>query len=407
MVQHSSNSMKRLLEEWLKLAASHASRVLDIEQPGFQFLLTTRTSRKMALVAYSDSEDSDNDAAKSVPTISKLALSKGEGRKIKIELPAIRPEPGQEERQPPAKRAKTAGSFGGFNSLLPPPKRSTAQASGLRKGTSLKTSSEAAFSRAIPVTSSAQERVDADDGYDEFGNRKATMNGLPLVTKALEDAPEMKITGKATRFKPLSVANKKKSVAKAKLAMANDSTTAVDRGESKIHIEGPNTEGKPSDSATKTKRSLFSFQQPEEDMPPKTSLDSFEPVTESVINKTVEPPATTVTTASAAPAVANSLEAVASDLNLTPAQRRQLFGRHSKDFNITHFNMDSEYSANEQLRMSGETMEHKAVKTIAPGKHSLQQLVNNARSNQESIEEKWAEGRRNRGEGGSKYGWSR
>jgi len=410
MVQHSSNSMKRLLEEWLKLAASHASRVLVIEHPGFQFLLTTRTSRKMALVAYSDSEDSDIDAAKHGPTLSKLALSKGEGRKIKIELPAIRPEPGQVEdggRQPPTKRAKTAGSFGGLNSLLPPPKRATAQASGLKKGTSLKTSSEVAFSRAIPVTGSAQERVDADDGYDEFGNQNATMDGLPLVEKALKEAPEMKITGNATRFKPLSVANKKKSVKKAKLAMANDSTTTVDRGESKILMDGPHTEGTPSVSAIKTKRSLFSFQQPEEDLQAKTSLDSFEPVTESVINKTVEPPATTVTTASAAPAAANSLEAVASDLNLTPAQRRQLFGRHKKDVNITHFNMDSEYAANEQLRMSGETMEHKAVKTIAPGKHSLQQLVNNARSNQESIEDKWAEGRRNRGESGSKYGWSR
>jgi hypothetical protein len=67
--------------------------------------------------------------------------------------------------------------------------------------------------------------------------------------------------------------------------------------------------------------------------------------------------------------------------------------------------MDAEYRSNQEMAASGETFEHRQVKTIAPGKHSLQQLVNNVKSQADALEDKWAEGRRNRGEGGSKYGF--
>jgi hypothetical protein len=67
--------------------------------------------------------------------------------------------------------------------------------------------------------------------------------------------------------------------------------------------------------------------------------------------------------------------------------------------------MDSEYASNEQMRQAGEVVEHRAIKAIAPGKHSLQQLVNNARTQKDAMEDKWAEGKKNRGEGASKYGW--
>jgi hypothetical protein len=95
-------------------------------------------------------------------------------------------------------------------------------------------------------------------------------------------------------------------------------------------------------------------------------------------------------------------------MDLTPAQRRQLFGRNHKDnanTNVTTFNIDSEYANNEVMRQAGEVVQHRAIKTIAPGKHSLQQLVNNARTQKDAIEDAWAEGRKNRAEGGSKYGW--
>jgi len=88
---------------------------------------------------------------------------------------------------------------------------------------------------------------------------------------------------------------------------------------------------------------------------------------------------------------------------------RQLFGRNSNnhaEISVQNFNLDSEYASNEALRQAGDTFQHRAVKAIAPGKHSLQQLVNNARTQKDAIEDSWAEGRRNRGEGGSKYGWS-
>ncbi|TKA63051.1 hypothetical protein B0A55_12227, partial [Friedmanniomyces simplex] len=114
----------------------------------------------MALVAYSDSEGSDTEtlvpAPKPTATAQTAATSKPtapfqktEARKIKVALPTLKAEADKQAQDeadpPPAKRARTAGAFGGFNSLLPAPKRTAAQATGLKKGVSLKTSSEAAF----------------------------------------------------------------------------------------------------------------------------------------------------------------------------------------------------------------------------------------------------------------------
>jgi hypothetical protein len=156
----------------------------------------------------------------------------------------------------------------------------------------------------------------------------------------------------------------------------------------------------------KPKVSLFSFGGEETAAPTEKPSSNYQP-------EFVDPEAASTEDAlaeqpqqAAVPSSTNTLSDIASDLDLTPAQRRQLFGRGGMDAgNIAHFNMDAEYRSNQEMAASGETFEHKQVKAIAPGKHSLQQLVNNVKSQTDALEDKWAEGRRNRGEGGSKYGF--
>jgi hypothetical protein len=372
----------------------------------------------MALVAYSDSEGSGDEAPTAPKSnVTKAApIAKTESRKIKVDLPSLPPETSPQDagegEQPPAKRARTAGAFGGFNSLLPAPKRAAASAPGLKKGVSLKTSSEAAFSRMPPPSYNEDGDGVNEEMYDEFGNRA---QGLPTSTPTAaattpdedKSSKEVKIIGKATRFKPLSVANiskrkpSKKSVAPPVEPVPESISSQTNAASVRdVPVAEAQPEVKPK------KKSLFSVEHDAEAVPddPDDEYQAQKHTTASLAD--VRPSNQTISALAAAP---GSLESVAADLNLTPGQRRQLFGRHAKDIpaNITNFNLDDEYRANEEIRHSGETMEHRAVKTIAPGKHSLQQLVNNARSNQDSIEDKWAEGRRNRGEAGSKYGWGK
>ncbi|TKA75341.1 hypothetical protein B0A55_05561 [Friedmanniomyces simplex] len=397
----------------------------------------------MALVAYSDSEGSDTEtpvpapkptataqiAATSKPT---APFQKTEARKIKVALPTLKAEADKQAQDeadpPPAKRARTAGAFGGFNSLLPAPKRTAAQATGLKKGVSLKTSSEAAFSRvagpgpAAVADDGAGYGAQEDEVYDEFGNSSKPQASGPVAAvdegKGEKEEVEVKVVGKSTRFKPLSVANnRKKKVVKKFLAAPAEGRIERDDAQ-KPPPEDTMRLQEAAVPVAKPKRSLFTVQQEEEeeetlpepaDRNAYTALDAPDSAHEHDIHPTsTHPPAPA--TAPAPPP--NFLQSLAADMNLTPTQRRQLFGRHAtKDLpatiNLTHFNTDAEYAANEAIRQSGETMEHRAVKTVAPGKHSLQQLVNNARTNQDSIEDKWAEGRRNRGDAGSKYGWGK
>ena len=103
-----------------------------------------------------------------------------------------------------------------------------------------------------------------------------------------------------------------------------------------------------------------------------------------------------------------SLDTIASDLNLSASAKRQLLGRqkhNSSAINIVNFNTDEEYKQNELMRQAGEVVQHNAVRAIAPGKHSLKQLVNAASTQKDALEESFASGRRNKKEAGSKYGW--
>ncbi|KAI9876604.1 MAG: hypothetical protein M1823_007242, partial [Watsoniomyces obsoletus] len=104
-----------------------------------------------------------------------------------------------------------------------------------------------------------------------------------------------------------------------------------------------------------------------------------------------------------------NLDSIASDLNLSASERRRLFGRNPKQsnsaINISNFNMDQEYLANEELRATGEQAQHNPLRAIAPGKHSLKQLVSQAQGQKDALEESFASGRRNKKEAGGRYGW--
>lgn len=364
----------------------------------------------MALVDYSDSEsetetkvEAPKQTAAAKPAFQKAAGAPG---KIAVSLPTLKAEPGQKEDEstngPPSKRARTGGAFSGINSFLPAPKKTAANA--LKPGVSLKTSGEAAFSR----NPRPQAPVEEDDSAQS--NDAQAAESLPQKAEPLE---EPKLVGKNTRFLPLSVSGKKKKKPISKPPPVTERSDSASNGKHSDMAKAAATKvakEKDPEPAPRPKRSLFSVNPEEQALSVSQSTGDYEPLMaeegRGYLPEEVQQSATSqsVQVQSSNP---NSLEAVAADMNLTPAQRRQLFGRHGgKDVNVAHFNLDSEYAANEQMRKAGEVIEHRAVKAVAPGKHSLQQLVNNARTQQEALEDKWGEGRRARGEGGSKYGWS-
>ncbi|UZP41298.1 hypothetical protein NXS19_009114 [Fusarium pseudograminearum] len=68
--------------------------------------------------------------------------------------------------------------------------------------------------------------------------------------------------------------------------------------------------------------------------------------------------------------------------------------------------MDKEYRHNEEIRAAGEEQTHNPVRAIqGGGKHSLRQLVQNAQSQRDALEDSFAKGKSNRKEAAGKYGW--
>ena len=387
------------------------------------------TSLLMALVDYGSS-DSEQEQPKPVPPKSKQGTStkqtfekfvdKSNPGKIRLNLasdaskvPQVDP---ADDVEPPAKRAKTGG-FGGFNSMLPAPKRATGTIPGLRKGVNLKTGAEPAFSR-DPMPEPQSYDMDLP-GKNEPTINEATARAAPstderstaksdiLSGNGLEAPPKKK----ATIFKPLSVARKPQK-------------------KRPVPIEGQaggtSSAPKPTRTEAAPKLSLFSIEDTSEttSAAPK-STGTYQPVVYQ--RDEDDPPASASTpqstmqnsgasefpvrgTTSTVSKQANSLDDIAADLNLSASARRQLLGRNQRDgratsIKITNFNTDEEYAANEVLRQSGEIVQHNAVRGIAPGKHSLKQLVNAATNQKDALEEQFAAGRRNKSEAGAKYGW--
>ena len=249
---------------------------------------------------------------------------------------------------------------------------------------------------------------DSNDGPDDSGRATHTEYAQPAPSDISDaqhqPAAEVKTVGNAMRFRPLSVANKKKKPVK-KIAPVSSSTPAAQP----VHDEVSKEAAIP--APPKPKVSLFGVTEEGTAHSKSNSTSAYEPLMDDNPARNEIPSEAAISSHEQRPTQdANSLDTIASDLNLSAADRRRLFGRNGKGdvsaINVANFNMDNEYAKNEQLRAAGETVEHRAVKAVAPGKHSLQQLVNSANTQREALEDAWAEGKRNRGEAGNKYGWA-
>ncbi|KAK2050452.1 hypothetical protein LZ31DRAFT_146110 [Colletotrichum somersetense] len=387
----------------------------------------------MGLVDYADSSGSEDEApvqptsAKPASTTGKKPFQKVVDRsnpgKIVVNLPSTQAEdPKPSSDEPPAKRARTGkgGMFSGFNSFLPAPKnaakaapaQSSSSSSSSRPVFQLKTGAEPGFSR---------ERGGGDGG----GSSGTSGGGMslpapkaqaqPTIPEGMTPADEVKLVGKPMMFKPLSVARKpkKKTPASAPPAAAPKATLTADRGSEAKDMPAP--------APAPKKISLFSIETDDDttDAPPDAAPASgtYEPLfaTEQPTDNGYADYAAQAgwSAPTTAPDGANSLDDIADDLNLSAAARRELFGRQKGGgvgapqtaSRVINFNMDKEYQHNEELRAAGQQQIHNPVRSIAPGKHSLRQLVNQVQNQREALEDSFAKGKSNRKEASSRYGW--
>ncbi|KAM5447033.1 hypothetical protein MaudCBS49596_006214 [Microsporum audouinii] len=395
----------------------------------------------MALVTYSDSEgDSDtqtkpvqkpkaplqSSTSSSKPSFKPL-VDRGNPRKILVNLSETKSSgdgtgPGQDKEDGPArKRLRTGGDglFSGFNDMLPAPKRAgSAQKptdkteAGPRKSKpfTLKTSAEPGFDRS--------ERIDnLNTSYDEFGKPSGSDDTAGGSKKPVTE-PVFEKKGNSMMFKPLSVARNKP---KKKTAATSQPITTP-----KTQTETSQT---PPQLEAKSKVSLFGFSSSTESTPYADTAAQATPY-ESILyagpsgpaeaadeqvsdalkgtNTTTGQPITTQE-ASAGP---QDLASVASDLNLSKSEMRQLLGRNLQGASskVISFNTDEEYKSNSAYLANTSEAElaaqqHRPVRAVAPGKHSLHQLVNAVTSQSDALEDSFATGKRNKKEASSKYGW--
>ncbi|KIW35250.1 uncharacterized protein PV07_01955 [Cladophialophora immunda] len=381
----------------------------------------------MALVAYSDSEGSEDEKVLPQPRADKpstkiasntntnFTVNKANPRKIQVKLQDT-PTNGNTDGEPAPKRPRIGGgggTFGGFNAMLPAPKRDADTKApskpSTRKVFSLKTGAEPGFSREADeelrslFAEQEQQRNTTNPEADET---------IPAIPKRAEPAinvpKEQSIQGNPFMFKPLSVArNNKKTKRK-----VDGPRPAIRAGHHALRDISSATSLAAEPSLPPKKVSLFSMggetttaQQPQAQQDEDEIVEFLdEPLDETVQTTSTEDPVH-----GSAGSEAQSLDSIAADLNLSKAARRQLFGRRGQSggtaINVVNFNTDQEYAANEVLRASGEQVQHNPVRAIAPGKHSLKQLVSAATGQKEALEESFATGRRNKKEAGSKYGW--
>ena len=414
----------------------------------------------MALVSYSDSEasDSENENVTQPPSDKKDSrptapnppkpsstpatnnfqpiVDRSNPRKIRVALPEVKPEAdanGEDQDGPARKKPRIGGgggAFSGFNSFLPAPKKNNAvaaakQTPASRKVFSLKTGAEPGFSRQADDEMRWEQSAlrDGDDTIPKAGSLQ-TGPGPATKQEGGGSVEEPKLNGNAMMFKPLSVGRNQKKKKPVKAAAA--SPVPVPAAEqSKSPTEQPKEEQSttiqpPPVPTPKPKVSLFSLST--DDKPtetPDTSTASGTGYQPLVYNATPDAPpagpekpselATEPATSSSTDTQAPTLDNIANDLNLSRSERRQLLGRHdaSSKSRVINFNTDKEYAANQEMLYNTDlaAAQHNPVRAIAPGKHTLQQLVNAASTQRDALEESFATGRRNKKEAGSKYGW--
>lgn len=413
----------------------------------------------MGLVDYSDSDSSPSDTEVPPPpkplVINKKPafqkLTSSSTGKIQVSLPTPATTDNSDER--PAKRTKIgAGAFSGFNSFLPPPKKTGGAGLSLpapKAGNKSESEKAAPAAKRAPISlkgagpafsRSRGDEYDEEGHYDDMG-AQITSNGegmgmslpppkaAPQPVAQGKPAEEVNMVGlgKPMQFKPLSVGRK---VVKKKKKTVDELRPAQVE---KPKVQAPVVEA-PQAAPPKPKGSLFSVPGDDDDDEPvaATTSGKYEPMiygthTEPVqdgISAQKNPYMDTYDPSSYASAhqtshtqnqvpapptgATSSLSDIASDLHLSASERRQLFGRNGPQrqaANVKNFNMDAEYAHNEEVRASGETVSHNPVRAIAPGKHSLQQLVSQVQNQKEALEESFAKGYANRREASSRYGW--
>lgn len=400
----------------------------------------------MALVDYSDS-DSDSDtvtkptpppASTTVPpqattTTAKQPVQKvvdrSNPRKIVVSLPGAsksdesKPTANNGD-EPPVKRARTGGgAFSGFASFLPPPKNagkaaavvsSAAKSAPHRPGVNLKTGAAPVFSRSTDLNNDS----DDDDGDRSTSQQQAQ----PTVPAGQKPADEVKLVGKPMMFKPLSVARrpvKKKNCTTAKAGVASETPPQTESQPAPESAEPPKKKKKvslfsiaqdePADAAPSTGAYEPMFTTPEEQAETDSAAAFAAYDAQNGGAFTYSPDATAAATTSSLA----SLDNLAAGMNLSKAARRELFGRGgapdvtsaAASSRIIDFNTDKEYAHNEELRASGEQQTFNPVRAIAPGKHSLRQLVTQVHNQRDALEESFAKGKSNQREAGSRYGW--
>lgn len=409
----------------------------------------------MALVAYSDSEGSDAepDTKTAPPTTTSKKSETGPGfqvdrsnpRKIRVALPELKPEtPTDDDSEdgPARKKARVGGgggAFSGFNALLPTPKRTAekkAPVATTRKVFSLKTGATPGFDREADAEMKHEHALAGDHGAEgaagdedtipaagSLSQSAAKSNGVP-ATKT--ESGEVKLQGNPMMFRPLSVGRtqKKRKVTKATAqptpGPASTTTKATEPETQQPAVGASTTTAASAPPKPKQKVSLFSLSSEDSTRPDNASASTgtYEPLVYNTDAETpsagpaLEPEPVPATADHAATATVssqpNTLDNIANDLNLSKSERRQLFGRHAlpAESRILEFNTDKEYATNQALAQTElAAAQHNPVRAIAPGKHTLQQLVNAASSQKEALEESFAAGRRNKKEAGSKYGW--
>jgi len=420
----------------------------------------------MALVDYSDSE-SDPEPVQQPPSkaaqtasssttnkkpFQKLIDRSGPGAgKILVSLPTATADAddSKDAQEPPAKRAKIAGSssrFSAFGSFLPAPKKnnlpahtkSASRGSAPGPGVHLRTAAEPAFVRRAPGDDDNNEDGDGGESGSSVFNLPAPRKAAtgPTIPEGQKPEHEVKLVGKPLMFKPLSVtrkpAKKKGSVA-ARAAVAGAPTTAqVPTGadvppppppkkKKKVSLFSMDDgDGLPKALAAETESSsggayepLFSTDQSTEGA---TGHDGYDDDTGVTGDYESYAPPPTHDNLNPTPQF-HSASSIVDGMQLSEKAQRELFGRRggagnksSNDFaipanaRVLKFDMEQEYEHNEALRASGEQV-YNPVRSIAPGKHSLRQMVNMAQNNQSALEDSFVQGKNNRKDAAGRYGW--
>ncbi|KAK7206906.1 mitotic checkpoint regulator, MAD2B-interacting-domain-containing protein [Myxozyma melibiosi] len=102
------------------------------------------------------------------------------------------------------------------------------------------------------------------------------------------------------------------------------------------------------------------------------------------------------------------IDSLVKEAGMTEQGLQILQGRHrnrNAPIKIVDYNVDEQYSYNQNLRDSGALQTVQPVKGISSGKHQLRTLISSANLQKESLEEAFASGRRNKKESGAKYGF--